>query len=73
MTPFVLTRGRYKSAAESLRRKQDKEREAAGLPPVARTAVVAELQPKLEIFLLGVQHPILVSVPVGITPIEAEA
>lgn len=28
---------RYKSATESLRRKQDKEREAAGLPPVQRT------------------------------------
>ncbi len=27
----------YKTAGESLRRKQDKEREAAGLPPVART------------------------------------
>ena len=28
---------RYKSAGDSLRRKQDKEREAAGLPPVQRT------------------------------------
>lgn len=28
---------RYKAAGESLRRKQDKEREAAGLPPVQRT------------------------------------
>lgn len=27
---------RYKSAGEALRRKQDKEREAAGLPPVQR-------------------------------------
>lgn len=33
----MLTSDRYRSASESLRRKQDKEREAAGLPPVTRT------------------------------------
>ncbi len=31
-----LTCNRYKSAGEALRRKQDKEREKAGLPPVQR-------------------------------------
>jgi antiviral helicase SKI2 len=37
MYPSQLISSRYKSAGESLRRKQDKEREAAGLPPVQRT------------------------------------
>ena len=32
----VNNRTRYKEAGEALRRKQDKEREAAGLPPVQR-------------------------------------
>lgn len=41
-----MTHGRYKEAGEALRRKQDKEREAAGLPPVqrvgARGAAIAQ-------------------------------
>ena len=33
---YSLSLSRYKEAGEALRRKQDKEREAAGLPPVQR-------------------------------------
>ena len=36
MQLIITTSYRYKDAGEALRRKQDKEREAAGLPPVQR-------------------------------------
>ena len=34
--PIFHSRARYKDAGETLKRKQDKEREAAGLPPIQR-------------------------------------
>lgn len=37
LTVLTLADYRYKAAGESLKRKQEKEREAAGLPPLQRT------------------------------------